>query len=247
LRDWNTHTGFILVLGYNRATIERGKLIIFAAMQLEAKAIAKAFGAPYAHRREAIHFMAGEWAGELHTVGIRARHVPAGVIRERAGYVIMAGLAGGLDRSLRCGDIVVDGSVELATCGLPFRFGGIHTSGELVARPEQKAALFRQTGALAVEMENAVVRQAAAAAGVPFVGVRAVCDTADEAVDPAVLDFIDDVGQVRLGALAAGLLRRPRLVAEIWRLADRSKRAATCLGEAVRAIADRLRDRAVGR
>ncbi len=76
------------------------------------------------------------------------------------------------------------------------RFGGgrICSSDKIVSTPTEKAELFRQTGALAVDMESDRVRKWAGENGIPFIGIRAISDTADEALDPAVVGLVDEMG-----------------------------------------------------
>ncbi len=96
-----------------------------------------------------------------------------------AGFLI-AGVAGGLAAPVRPGDVVVapDASAPLLAgalrrLGLTVQVGAIHTSDRIVtgASRDRLAA----TGALAVDMETAVLR--AAAGDRPFAAVRVVTDT----------------------------------------------------------------------
>lgn len=58
--------------------------------------------------------------------------------------------------------------------------GTVVTVENVVWRAEEKQALGKVSGAIAVDMESAAIAQAAAAVGVPFSLVRAVSDRADE-------------------------------------------------------------------
>lgn len=159
----------------------------------------------------------------------------------------MAGLAGGLDPSLRTGQIVIDersswvgadGGGADFKFGADFRCGRIHTARRMICSPAEKAALFRQTGALAVEMENEIVREASDRWGVPFTGIRAICDAACDMLDPAVLSFVDPFGRPRPAALARGLVRRPGLIPQLVRLAADTRTATDWLGKGVRRLLD---------
>ena len=194
-----------------------GPLLILTALEYEAKAISKRIG-----RSSEV---------DLRVIGPGATSLPAA--GELSGYrgIVMAGVAGALDPQLDAGDVVIDGDIgEIAG---PFRRGRIHSAGKIVATPAQKAALWSQTGALVVDMENAAARALAERAGVPFVGVRAVSDRADEILDPAVLRLVDSSGRLRPGRLAAELCRRPALVAALLRLRPRSALAVKNLADAV--------------
>ena len=93
--------------------------------------------------------------------------------------------------------------------------------------------MYRATGASVVDMENSAARAWAAARGARFVGVRAVSDRADEALDPALLRLVDDRGAVRPARLAAELCRRPALLATLWRMRSGAALALENLGKSV--------------
>ena len=204
------------------ATIRRvgRRLLILTALEYEAKAIARRIG---------------DAAGvELRVVGPGATRLPAAAELASFDAVIMAGVAGALDPQFQIGDVVVDGDIHRPA--ERWRRGKIYTSKTIAATAAQKAALFAETGALAVDMEHAAVRAWAEQAGVAFVGVRAISDRADEALDPAVLRLVDSSGRLRPGRLAAELCRRPTLVVALLRLRPRSALAVTNLADAVAQI-----------
>jgi 4-hydroxy-3-methylbut-2-enyl diphosphate reductase len=93
---------------------------------------------------------------------------------------LVAGVAGGLDESIRPGDVVVapDPSAPmlagaLRRLGLTVHVGPVHTSDRLVTGSQR--AVLAATGALAVDMESGPLR--AAAGGRPFAVVRVVTDS----------------------------------------------------------------------
>lgn len=104
--------------------------------------------------------------------------------------VLTAGFAGGLDPSLRCGEVLMevdDGfslSDSLVRAGA--RRGRFHESVRVAVTPDEKALLRRETGADAVEMESATLRSLARHRGVPGGTVRVISDAASEALP---LDF----------------------------------------------------------
>ena len=60
-------------------------------------------------------------------------------------------------------------------------------SRTILATEDAKRAAWRETGALAVDMESAVVARAADAAGIPFLVLRAIADPAVRELPSAAL------------------------------------------------------------
>jgi Phosphorylase superfamily len=180
----------------------------------------------------------------LETAGLRCTRLPTDLGTRPISCLIMAGIAGALDPSLKVGDVVMDDAAGLigasSSGSVSIIRGGIHTSNQFIADPGRKAELFRSTGALAVEMEHAIARNAAQEAGIPFIGVRAISDTARETVDPRVLSLTDDLGHPKPMAVAALLARSPGMVKELWRLNNQSRQAAKALAIAVRWVIEKL-------
>lgn len=199
-----------------------GSLLIFTAVHAEASAIAKAVRT---------HGRLG--TVDIRVIGIRGAHLPSDGPTPEIRGIILAGFAGALDPTLRIGDVVVDGLSLQGSGEATFRAGRIHTSSDIVATPTEKTALFQQNGAIAVDMEGETVRRFADSLGVLFIHVRAISDTAADALDPAILNFVDDFGRVRPLALFRGLLRRPRLIPKLVRLGVNSRLAGIRLGKVV--------------
>lgn len=213
-------------------------LLILTALDFEARPIARELGLRFVTRTLAVGETPQSAGVRLRIVGPRARHLPTAPLAERPRLVLMAGLAGGLSPDLRRGDLVVDAAGD-PTVRPPGRRGGIATVTDLATTPNGKAGLAKTTGALVVDMENAVARDWAARHGLAFVGLRAVSDTADEPLDPATLRVIDEHGFFRPTRLAAEILRRPACVASFWRLRTAGGTART-LAVAVRSVAETL-------
>ncbi len=120
------------------------------------------------------------------------------------------------------------------------RRGRIYTSAEIVPTPEEKAALFQSTGADAVDMEQSIVKQWCDRRGLALVGLRAISDTASQALDPAVIGFVDDLGRPRPAKIAAALARQPSLIPHLIRLNADAKLALKNLAAGVRAVVDAM-------
>jgi hypothetical protein len=216
--------------------VVRRRIIILTAVEIEAKAVARALGLVCPRPNKPSKADRAGLIVELHLIGIGALHFTSPMPGADSAVYIMAGLAGGLDPSLRVGDVVIDDCPTGLLPDVAHRRGGIHTAEHLIATTTEKAALFAQTRALAVDMETWIVRTLAQREDIPFVAVRAISDGFDEALDPTILKLVDGFGRPRPAAIAATLLRRPALIAPLRRLGAASHLAAENLGAAVAAI-----------
>jgi len=193
------------------------KPLLFAAMQMEARAIGL----------------------DAETVGIRACRLRHDAIPLGTSCVIMAGLGGALDPALSVGDVIVHGPLGWASPTV--RTGKIHTVDRMISDPAEKASLFKSTGGLAVDMESAIVRQAAEIKGVPFFNIRAISDTADQAIDAEIFGLVDDIGRPRPMKAMSLLARRPGLYGSMRRLQSDTEIALAKLAQAVRELLELIR------
>jgi hopanoid-associated phosphorylase len=182
----------------------------------------------------------------------RARSEAARLIAEGAAVLVSFGLAGGLGPELRPGDLLLPESVRgaglrswsvdpiwrervragLAAGGLEVRSGALLGSERIVASASEKRALFEATGAEAVDMESHEVAAVAAAAGMPFLVLRALADPHGQVVPQVAREALRPDGLVRLRATLGGLIRQPGEVVALLRLARQSMRALTSLRRA---------------
>ena len=172
----------------------------------------------------------------------RARAEAARLIAEGVEALASFGLAGGLAPTLAAGDLVLAAAVALPGGGrvatdaawrgrLAGLLGGTRRfeetlagSDRLVASPALKAVLHATREAIAVDMESHAVAEAAAAAGLPFLVIRAIADPSDRALPPVAQKALGPDGALRPAALAGGLLRRPQDLAALLRLGQDSAR-----------------------
>ncbi|MGA2232903.1 MAG: hypothetical protein ABSH22_18540 [Tepidisphaeraceae bacterium] len=212
-----------------------GKVLVCCALAMEARAI----------RRGVKGSSLGVPAALV--VGIRAVRLKQSAIGDFK-CIIMAGLGGGLDPDLKIGDVVIDDAAGLISeaceenlsAAVNWRRGKIHTVDTIVATPAEKAELFLRTRAAAVDIENAVVRAMAEKAGVAFLGIRAISDTANQSISPKVMGMVDEVGRPKILEVGQALLRKPGLIGELMRLGEQSKRAGAAMGKAVRIVVNEL-------
>lgn len=87
--------------------------------------------------------------------------------------------------------------------------GPLFQSPTILTDPSEKAHLFRQHHAVAVDMESAAVATVAQREKVPFVAIRSVVDTADRIIPVSALEATDEYGRLRLLRLFKALAGNP--------------------------------------
>ena len=144
--------------------------------------------------------------------------------------VISFGVAGGLDPSLKSGDVVVatevmagsarwlaglalnEDLIAKLTTGIGRRRvvrGGLAGVEEVVVAQAGKAALRRKTGAAAVDMESHIAAAYAEEAKLPFAALRVISDPASRALPALARSAIKPNGDVDLGVIFRGVVRNP--------------------------------------
>jgi adenosylhomocysteine nucleosidase len=158
------------------------------------------------------------------------RTIRAVLAAGKPGLVIGAGFAGGLDPRLHAGDTVRESFSAPRASGT----SAILSRGDPVETTDEKESLFRATGARVVDMETEILAAECDACGVPLIVVRAVSDTADEALPVPFGVWFDVVRQrVRPLALIGFLIRSPSKIAPFARFALRLPRVAAALARAI--------------
>jgi hopanoid-associated phosphorylase len=148
--------------------------------------------------------------------------------------VISFGVAGGLDPSLRSGDVVVATEVMAGDArwlaGLSLNDdlisgielgsrrvvrGGLAGVEEVVVARARKAALRSHTGAAAVDMESHIAAAYATEAGLPFAAVRVISDPADRSLPALAQSAIKPNGDIDLRSILRGVVRNPRTLSAL--------------------------------
>ena len=179
----------------------------------------------------------------------RAREGAERLLAEGADALVSFGIAGGLDPRLRAGAVVLADAVldpdggriltdqgwrdslrRRAETALPVTVAALAGVDRVVVSAADKRARFRATGAVAVDMESHGVARAAAAAGVPFLVLRAVADPAEGEIPWAARSIMAPDGRVNTRRLAARLAVRPWQIVPLYRLARDSRAALGALG-----------------
>ena len=239
-------------------------IALIAALQLEIQPLLRRLDGIDRHRVGGFPVALGQFAGKPVVVcqsglGRRAGEASQLVLeRYRPQAAVSFGVAGALSPQLRAGDIVLcervcsaarpnagalscDSSLLAAAqkAGEETRMrvtvGSALTLGHVAATPAAKAGLAESTGLDIVEMEGHWVAQAAQAAGVPFLAVRAVLDEAADAL-PEIPGFVDGDGRTHRLRLLPYLVRRPLALPALIRLAGKERHAVQNLGRFMEAF-----------
>ena len=142
--------------------------------------------------------------------------------------VISFGVAGGLDPTLKSGDVVVATEVLAGDtrwlAGLPLNEqmiasvalgrrrvvrGCLAGVEKVVAARSVKAALRSATGAAAVDMESHIAAAYAAEAGLPFAALRVIADPASRALPALAVAAIKPNGDIDVRTVLRGVARNP--------------------------------------
>lgn len=196
-------------------------------------------------------------AGEITVLhhGIGAERSGARVAQfleqNRPEILISSGFAGGLDPGLHVGDVMF--AENFSDPALIEKMRGVKPAearaffGALTTQPlaaetvADKARLFRETGALAVDMETAGIRALCEKSGVRMLSVRAISDTASQRLPVPFPDWFDAKKQSpRIGGLLWFLARHPGTIAEFARFASGTFRARQSLGSCLVQVIESL-------
>jgi adenosylhomocysteine nucleosidase len=174
----------------------------------------------------------------------------AALERYRPALLVGAGVGGALTPGLAVGDLVASARVldsdgeappparrllEGALAATGIRAGTLLTIDRPVVSAAEKAALAATTGAPAVcDMESAAWARAAAAAGVPYLVVRAVSDEAGEDLPRYLARCMKADGSISRAAVTIRALLAPATIPELLRL---RRRVAAC-GERLASFLD---------
>lgn len=153
----------------------------------------------------------------------------------RPALVLTCGFAGGLDPGLVSGTVLFDAGPEAALQNKLAAAGAhsarFHCADRVTATAVEKRRLREATGADAVEMESAVVREICRQRNVPSATVRVILDGAAEDL-PLDFNALMTPRQTISGRkLAFALLRAPGRIRGLLRLQKESAAAAEKLAE----------------
>ena len=160
--------------------------------------------------------------------------------------LVSFGIAGALKPGLRAGDIILSTEVIdddrrwLSGDSLRPRLselldelgaleGAVLGAQVAVATKADKRRAWRETGAIAVDLESVVVARAAAALGIPFVVLRAIADPAARELPPAALVPLKSDGTPALRQVLASVMTQPRQLPTLFTVAREARQALQAL------------------
>lgn len=141
------------------------------------------------------------------------------LVSEGARLLLSFGVAGGLDPTVKPGDLFIASEVvdeedmlwpqaEIAgLAGARARMLGVEA---VVAEPKEKARLHTHFDAKLVDMESHRVARVAHQADLPMVVIRAVADPAARAIPKAALGALDEAGRPTIAPVLRNLLKAPK-------------------------------------
>jgi adenosylhomocysteine nucleosidase len=229
-------------------------IAILVAVRQELRPILRRADANHVVRQAHLDFHEGTLGGQpvaLLALGIGkecARIAAEMTIRcYRPDLIISAGFGGGLQDSVRDGDIVIgtevlelhgdDGNqvrwqsthqlsrhrdLNITDDGLRVHYGKILTVEEMILKSANKKRLGKATGALAVDMETSAVAAVAAAHDTDLMSIRCITDNDHEDLPREFNDFFI-LGQLQATRIISACAQRPKVVWDLARLGHRAK------------------------
>ena len=116
----------------------------------------------------------------------------------------------------------------------PVLQGRLLTTAKAVGTEADKAILFRQTGAAAVDMESLAIAEVARSRQLPFIAVRVIVDSAADRLPQAVTAAADSEGHLQVWRLMGALARTPSDLPALVRLGQRYRAANRSLAAVAR-------------
>ena len=159
-------------------------------------------------------------------------------------HVMVVGVAGGVGPTVGIGDlvfprVVVHGHTEEEFrpdhLGDPVTVGTIVSSDDFIVEPDRVAALIER-GVVALDMETGAVAAVCAQRGVPWSVVRSISDMATDHPDAAVLTMINADGTPDGRAAVKFLLKNPKRIPALMKMAKGGRLAANNAAKAAARI-----------
>lgn len=234
------------------------------ALRIEAAGVLDAALDLYTTRNATFVEHVGPWQGKqvcIAEIGTGAKHAAAAaadvIAVHRPAWVISAGFAGGLVEELPRGHLLMADSIlsahgEELSVGFQLsaealaqtpklHVGRLVTVDRIVKTSSAKRDLAAATGAIACDMETALVAEACRAARTRFLSVRIISDAVDDELPPEIERLMQSKTLARqMGAAAGAIFRRPSAVKDLWRLREDAIRYSDRLAKFLAGVVPQL-------
>ena len=195
-------------------------ILVLTAVDVEAGGLARHLGLAAVSISPWPHYRGGVL--EVVCVGPRAARLAERATWRAPTLVISAGACGALAPDLAVGSLVVPEAVigphgaRLAAAALSAlaRAGTLLTVADVVHTPSEKARLWIETGAVAVDTESSVILEWARTLGVPAAVIRGVSDGAASGVPRDLAAVVEPGGRVSRGQVLRAMFSRPAALAD---------------------------------
>lgn len=173
----------------------------------------------------------------IETTGMGSRRARTAASRalqqKRPSLVLTCGFAGGLNPALPRDTVVFSADdkfpLDEALRAAGAVRGRFECADRILVTAVEKAALWRRTGADAVDMESGAIRLVCREQGVPSATVRVISDAADEDLPLDFNRLASSDFEFKYARLARELARRPAKLPELFRFRRRLTEAANRL------------------
>jgi adenosylhomocysteine nucleosidase len=220
------------------------RVLVLTAVDVEARGLARHLGLAPVPRSPWARFGGG--ALEVACVGVRASELrPRTMQLERVDLVVSAGVCGALAPELSVGELVVPevvvdaAGVRRSTASLRTvpRRGTLLSVDAVVETAADKARLWLEHGAVAVDMESALILAWASERSVPAAVIRGVSDRAEHGVARVVSRTVRADGRVSPLRAVTAALSRPTALPELMRLRTGTDAALRSVAAALARVA----------
>lgn len=179
------------------------------------------------------------------------------LVAEGATALLSWGSGGGLQPNLSPGNLILPKTIidlqerilradeawhnrlyQSLSSHLPIHTEPLAQSPTVLTTPVEKLDFFKQTAAIAVDMESGSVAEVASKANLPFMAIRAIVDTSDMTIPLSGLTAIDEYGGLRPMHLLGSLLRRPADLLLLNQLRSNFTAARTTLSTVAQLVGD---------
>lgn len=184
----------------------------------------------YATEVRVVHTGVGEVAAQKSLLNFFAKGSPR--------ILISAGYAGAISEKLNVGDILLAENFSAAPLLESARplgtIGRLKTVSEVIDDAGARAAIARDSGAIAIDMETEFIARVCAERNVPMLSLRAISDTPQAPFSLPLLVLFDMKRQrTNLAGLFGYLVRHPSSAKHLLRIAGQTKTARRSLTNAL--------------